>query len=302
MAVHTPLRGLRCFCVAAECLSFKEAANQLYLTPSAVSHQIKQLEESLGFSLFERQTRAVLLTAEGRRFYQAIHPVLSTLSTTVAEFCQSKKEQVVSITLPEFFASEFFVPRLVGWSTQHPQVNLRLETVKSRQDASRHTDLQIVLASSKPTDKTAYQLFAISYVPACSPELFQRLQGEPADLPLLETVPLIVHQARPWCWHQWADQAGYDDFRPRQIIQLDSMFSVARAAQQGLGIALIPLPISQSWFDSGTLVRLFDEELHTRDHYYLVQHEQHQQKPEIQLLIDWILAGFAKCNNSGTDE
>ncbi|WP_333797227.1 LysR substrate-binding domain-containing protein [Rheinheimera sp.] len=302
MAVHTPLRGLRCFCVAAECLSFKETASQLYLTPSAVSHQIKQLEESLGFSLFERQTRAVILTAEGRRFYQAIHPVLHTLSATVAEFCQSKREQVVSITLPEFFASEFFVPRLVGWSTQYPQVNLRLETVKSRQDPSRHTDLQIVLASSKPTDKTAYQLFAISYVPACSPELFQRLQGEPADLPLLETVPLIVHQARPWCWHQWADQAGYDDFRPRQIIQLDSMFSVARAAQQGLGIALIPLPISQSWFDSGTLVRLFDEELHTRDHYYLVQHEQHQQKPEIQLLIDWILAGFAKCNNSGTDE
>lgn len=293
MAVHTPLRGLRCFCVAAECLSFKETASQLYLTPSAVSHQIKQLEESLGFSLFERQTRAVLLTAEGRRFYQAIHPVLQSLSATVAEFCQSKREQVVSITLPEFFASEFFVPRLVGWSSQHPQVNLRLETVKSRQEVSRHTDLQIVLASSKPTDKTSYQLFPISYVPACSPEWYQRLQGEPGELPSLETVPLIVHQARPWCWHQWADQAGYDDFRPRQIIQLDSMFSVARAAQQGLGVALIPLPISQAWFESGSLVRLFEEELHTRDHYYLVQHDDSQNKPEIQLLIDWVLTRFA---------
>ncbi len=296
MAVHTPLRGLRCFCVAAECLSFKETASQLYLTPSAVSHQIKQLEENLGFSLFERQTRAVVLTAEGRRFYQAIQPVLQSLSATVAEFCQTKREQVVSITLPEFFASEFFVPRLVGWSSQHPQVNLRLETVKSRQESSRHTDLQIVLASSKPTDKTSYQLFPISYVPACSPEWYQRLQGEPGELPSLETVPLIVHQARPWCWHQWADQAGYDDFRPRQIIQLDSMFSVARAAQQGLGVALIPLPISQAWFDSGSLVRLFDEELYTRDHYYLVQHEDNLQKPEIQLLIDWVLAGFAKTN------
>ena len=296
MAVHTPLRGLRCFCVAAECLSFKETASQLYLTPSAVSHQIKQLEENLGFSLFERQTRAVMLTAEGRRFYQAIQPVLQSLSATVAEFCQTKREQVVSITLPEFFASEFFVPKLVGWSSQHPQVNLRLETVKSRQETSRHTDLQIVLASSRPTDKTSYQLFPISYVPACSPDWYQRLQGEPGELPSLETVPLIVHQARPWCWHQWADQAGYDDFRPRQIIQLDSMFSVARAAQQGLGVALIPLPISQAWFDSGSLVRLFDEELHTRDHYYLVQHEDSQLKPEIQLLIDWVLAGFAKTN------
>ncbi len=72
MAVHTPLRGLRCFCVAAECLSFKDTARQLYLTPSAVSHQIKQLEEQLGFSLFERQTRAVVLSRQGQQFYQSI--------------------------------------------------------------------------------------------------------------------------------------------------------------------------------------------------------------------------------------
>jgi DNA-binding transcriptional LysR family regulator len=109
---------------------------------------------------------------------------------------------------------------------------------------------------------------------------------------------LIVHQARPWCWHQWADQAGYEDFRPKQIIQLDSMFSVARAAQQGLGVALIPLPISQAWFDSGSLVRLFAEELHTRDHYYLVQHDSSEGRPEIQLLIDWVLARFCAHNYS----
>jgi len=297
MPVHTPLRGLRCFCVAAECLSFKETASQLYLTPSAVSHQIKQLEESLGMSLFERQTRAVILTAEGRRFYQAINPLMQGLSATVAEFCQTKREQVVSITLPEFFASEFFVPRLVGWSAQHPAINLRLETVKSRQEVTKHTDLQIILASSKPTDKKAHQLFPISYVPACSADWYQRLMVDPLELPALETVPLIVHQARPWCWHQWADQAGYEDFRPKQIIQLDSMFSVARAAQQGLGVALIPLPISQAWFDSGSLVRLFAEELHTRDHYYLVQHDSSEGRPEIQLLIDWVLARFCAHNH-----
>ncbi|MDZ7903018.1 MAG: LysR family transcriptional regulator [Rheinheimera sp.] len=75
MAVHTPLRGLRCFCVAAECLSFKETARQLYLTPSAVSHQIKQLEENLGFALFERQTRAVVLTTEGPTILPSDQPV-----------------------------------------------------------------------------------------------------------------------------------------------------------------------------------------------------------------------------------
>lgn len=90
MAVHTPLRGLRCFCVAAECLSFKDTARQLYLTPSAVSHQIKQLEDRLGFTLFERQTRAVVLSREGQRFYQAVKPLLQGLESTVQEFCQKK--------------------------------------------------------------------------------------------------------------------------------------------------------------------------------------------------------------------
>jgi len=292
MAVHTPLRGLRCFCVAAECLSFKETARQLYLTPSAVSHQIKQLEESLGFALFERQTRAVVLTTEGRRFYLAINPLLQGIASTVSEFCQQQREQRVSISLPEFFASEFFVPRLVGWSELHPAINLQLETVKSRSEPGRHTDLQIVLASSKPTDKPSFQLFPISYVPACSPELYLRLQGDEAQLAPLENAPLIVHQARPWCWHQWADQNGFDDFRPRQIIQLDSMFSVARAAQQGLGVALIPLPISTGWFESGSLVKLFADELTTRDFYYLVRHENVDNRPEIQLLINWVLQKF----------
>ena len=70
------------------------------------------------------------------------------------------------------------------------------------------------------------------------------------------------------------------------------LFSVARAAQQGLGVALIPLPISQAWFDNSSLVRLFEDELHTRDHYYLVQHEADDSRPEIQLLTNWVLEKF----------
>ena len=80
MTIHTPLRGLRCFCVAAECLSFKETAKQLYLTPSAVSHQIKQLEDNLNHSLFERKTRAIALTETGKRFYQEVQPLLAQLA------------------------------------------------------------------------------------------------------------------------------------------------------------------------------------------------------------------------------
>lgn len=292
MPIHTPLRGLRCFCVAADCLSFKDTAQQLCLTPSAVSHQIKQLEQQLGISLFERQTRAIRLTSEGHRFYQAILPLMRGLADTIGEFSRHAPEQVVSITLPEFFASEFFLPRLIGWTTQYPAINLRIETVKTRQDHSHYSDVQILLSHTKPTDKPSHLLFPISYVPAGNQHWFQRMQLQDNPLAALEDAVLIVHQARPWAWHQWADQAGFEDFRPKQIIQLDSMFSVARAAQQGLGIALIPLPISQNWFDNASLYRLSTIELTTRDHYYLVQHESTTSRTEVQLLVDWVLEKF----------
>ncbi len=103
LPIQTPMRGLRCFCVAAECLSFKETAKKLYLTPSAVSHQIKQLEENLNLQLFERQTRAIVLTEVGKQFYLAIEPLMQQLATTIGEFSQAERMLEVSISMPEFF-------------------------------------------------------------------------------------------------------------------------------------------------------------------------------------------------------
>ncbi|WP_351189017.1 LysR family transcriptional regulator [Shewanella sp. TB4-MNA-CIBAN-0142] len=288
--LHTSMRGLRCFCVAAECLSFKDTAKRLYLTPSAVSHQIKQLEESLNQSLFIRQTRAVTLTEVGARFYQAIEPVMQQLVNTVSEFNQSDRMLEVSISMPEFFASELFMPKLIGWSSKYPTINLKLETIKSRSDTIKHTDVSIMLSGKQQTNADVYDLFPITYIPACNAQLHAELSSQ--GFKALTKVPLILHKARPYAWHQWAENVGFDAFQPKQIIQLDSMFSVARAAEQGLGIALIPLPISQAWFDNGTLLPLFPHPLFSHDRYYLIRHTNEQQRPEVQLLIDWILKSF----------
>ncbi len=88
MSIQTPIRGLRSFCVASKCLSFKHAASQLFLTPSAVSHQIKQLETQLGTSLFKRGTRTIELTSAGKQFYQSIQPIIHQLESTISEFTQ----------------------------------------------------------------------------------------------------------------------------------------------------------------------------------------------------------------------
>lgn len=290
LPLHTSMRGLRCFCVAAECLSFKETAKELYLTPSAVSHQIKQLEETLNLSLFIRQTRSVALTEVGARFYQAIEPVMQQLVNTVSEFNQSDRMLEVSISMPEFFASELFMPKLIGWSSKYPNINLKLETIKSRSDVIKHTDVSIMLSGKQQPSDNVYDLFPITYMPACNAQLHSELSSQ--GFKALTKVPLILHKARPYAWHQWADNIGFEQFKPKQIIQLDSMFSVARAAEQGLGVALIPLPISQAWFDNKILIPLFPQPLYSHDRYYLTRHSNEQQRPEVQLLIDWILKSF----------
>ncbi|MCI2283867.1 LysR family transcriptional regulator [Colwellia sp. MSW7] len=289
--MQTPIRGLRSFCVASKCLSFKHAASQLFLTPSAVSHQIKQLEEQLGTPLFKRGTRTIKLTSAGKQFYQSIQPIIHQLESTISDFTQKQQNQTIIISLPEFFASELFVPSLTLWSESNPTINLQLETVKSSKEQSQSADLSIVLANGKPNANIVHELFPIRYAPTCNKKLYKKLKS--SGFSALKTTPLILHSSRPWSWHQWADKNGIDDFDPKQIIQFDSMFGVARAAQQGMGIALIPLPMSKAWFSEELLIKLFDEELFTNDKYYLIQHENMDERPELALFAEWVKSNFS---------
>lgn len=293
MAIQTPIRGLRCFCVAAHTLSFKKTSGLLYLTPSAVSHQIKQLEEQLGFKLFVRKTRSLALTDKGYQFYRAINPIVSELEETVQSYMQSKINQNISIAAPEFFASELFIPALKQWSELHPDINLDLDTMKNiEENGDKTSDLSIVLSGSRPRVGRIFDLFPIKYVPACNDEIRRKakLKGEA----ILEELPLLLHRARPWAWHQWAEKSGINDFKPKKIIQLDSMYAVAKATQQGLGLALIPLPVSASWFKNRLLYQVFEQELLTSDCYYLVQNYLDKQNHSIDVFIDWITTQFSQ--------
>lgn len=289
MPVQTPIRGLRSFCIAAKCLSFKHAATQLYLTPSAVSHQIKQLEEQLGTSLFKRNTRSIELTSAGNQFYRSIQPIITELEMTITDFTESKQNKTIVVSLPEFFASELFVPKLGAWADVNPSINLQLETVKSTEH-SKTADLSIILSSGKPNASIVHELFSIRYVAACNKDMYQKWASKGVNA--LEEVPLILHKSRPWSWHKWADENDIPSFDPKQVIQLDSMYGVARAAQQGMGIALVPVPICKTWFEEQSLIKIFDDELRTKDKYYLVQHDRIEAASELALFSDWVKSNF----------
>ena len=286
MAYLASIRGLRSFCIAAKCLSFKNAAAELFISPSAISHQVKHLEEQLGISLFKRQTRALELTPMGLQFYKSILPIMNELDSTVSEFTHTEEKTIITISMPEFFASELFVPRLAEWASSSNRIDLQLETVKPGQSQDRPSDLSIVLSNCEPTTGITHELFALKYLPACNLALYSEWKDKVYQA--LNQVPLIVHQARPWAWHQWADRALVDDFNPKQLIQLDSMFAIARAAQQGMGLALIPMPIGTTWFTEKQLFQIHPNALMTSDRYFLVQHKERKNQKALKAFIQWV--------------
>lgn len=165
------LRALRVFCAAAERESFREAAEASFLTSSAVSHQIKQLEAELGVRLFERTPRSLKLTDDGHAFYHDIVPVIADLDTIAAK--HSKTEQLLSlrISVQPFFASELFVPRLPEFVEQYPDINISIDT--SDETPEKHpgvADVSLRIFKKPPTTLSFDRLFPLRLTPAGSPD------------------------------------------------------------------------------------------------------------------------------------
>ena len=285
------LRGLRTFCVAAENESFRDAADRLFVTASAVSHQIKNLEDELGQKLFERSSRSLTLTETGRSLLSDIKPIITNLDEVASRYRQSAGQQTLSISVQPFFASELFIPRLPDFATRHPDVDIKLDT--SDESIERHpsgADVSIRVFKSAPEGLASDRLFPLRLVPAASPQVRDRV-----DLTgnrVVCDVSLIVHDSRPKAWRQWQKSSGVRLPDDTSAVRLDSMIAVARAAERGLGIALVPVQLSDTWFESGSLVPLSEHELVMPDAYYFVCRRTDEDKDAVGKLRQWVLQNF----------
>jgi LysR family glycine cleavage system transcriptional activator len=287
------LRNLRAFCAAARHHSFKVAADELFLTPSAISHQMKELEDSLGVRLFERKTRSLDLTIAGQTLLDEVEPLLEALDRSLAQIARRNGRQTLRVQLPPFFASELFIPRLTSFCAAHPQIDIQLDTSDPRPSSHPPTmDVSILLAESEPQGVTSQRLFSLALTAACSKDHagnVARFGGE-----VFRHLALIVHRARPYAWSSWADEVGLAAPEPKNVIELDSMSAVVRAAERGVGVALVPSLLCDSWFRSGALVRIFSVELQTNETYFLVNRPRDVHKPEVQALTSWALEQFSR--------
>lgn len=285
------LRGLRTFCIAAEQESFRDAADKLYVTASAVSHQVKNLEDELGKKLFDRHTRALSLTPAGQSLYEDIRPLIVKLDDVTSRHKEAAPRSTLFLSVQPFFASEIFVPRLQQFRNENPDIDIRIDT--SDESSEKHpakADVSIRVFKSKPKNLVAERLFSLRLVPAAAPEFRDKLKVKGKRI--LSEFPLIVHETRSRAWQKWQQESGIELPDNATLLRLDSMIAVARAAERGLGAALVPAQLGASWFRSGGLVRLFPHDLVTEDAYYFVCRPDDADGAHIQSLKGWVLQEF----------
>ena len=288
------LRALRTFCVAAEHESFRTAGEELFITASAVSHQVKSLEEELGEQLFERGSRSLRLTETGRSLYEETYPLIAQIDEVVARYKQGglALRNSVRISVQPFFANEYFVPRLPEFTAAHPDIDIQVGA--SDESSEKHpadADLSIRLFRSAPKGLVSDLLFPLRLVPAGSPEFARSVKVR--NKAIVSEFPIIVHDTRPQAWKRWSAASGIELPEDAKVTRLDTMTAAARAAERGVGAAMMPLGLGDKWFESGGLVRLFDYELKTDVSYYLVCSEDSAADPAAGRLREWILQTFS---------
>jgi len=282
------LKALKVFQEAGRYLSFKEAAEVLFISPSAVSHQVRNLENSLGIDLFVRKTRALELTDAGRKYFTFLDEMFSRLEAETHQLFAEYGRGLIRLCVPPFFANELLLPRLRSFQALMPDTDIQLTTQPSLMKAHpAEADLSIMLGKDEWQELVTHRLFAHRLVVACAQSLIPAL--DPASFASLDGQTLIVHESRPNAWVNWAKVLGVPPPRAGKIIRFDSMSSLMQAAAQGLGVAIVSWPLSRRWFLSGALVRVFEKEVDTGEHFYLAHRPGEHERLDIMQLIDWII-------------
>lgn len=284
-----PLHALEAFERAALGGSFKTAAQQLHLTPSAVSHQIKALEEFLGFNLFRRGNRSLELSDGGKAYLKVVQETLQRLREGSGRVAERYGRATLKISMGPFIASEIVVPALPDFQERHPQIDVHIETSLRPVDLL-HEDVDIALRFGRGRYRgvRAHLLLEVDAVPVCDPATARKLgKRSPEDL---HDVALINSTPMPDAWPLWSQLVGTRLGKPKRDLWLDSYFAMVRAAEEGAGLALGLVPIVNPWLRRRRLATPWPR-LRARipQAYYLLHRSEDARRHEVLAFRDWLL-------------
>ena len=282
-----PVHALSAFEAAARHASFALAAEELCITPSALSHRIRLLEEHLCERVFAREGRTVTLTEFGHRYLDVVRLALRTLADFPLPNKVSQNQLRVKVTLPPTFARHMFIPRLASFTQRHPEIEIEIFLFVPLYDLSlSESDVEVRFGAGEYPNLITKKLFIEPAFAISSPAYLKTIAPlhKPADL---KHANLLRSALEPW--QPWFDAAGLDWPEPAYGLRLDDLGLLLEAVKHGHGVGLTRQHFAQELIDKGEVVRLFDTQVDSPPHaYYLVHEAQAVIRPEVQLFINWI--------------
>ncbi|WP_286232784.1 transcriptional regulator GcvA [Thalassotalea sediminis] len=295
-----PLNALKAFEASARQLSFTRAAEELFVTQAAISHQIKSLEEHLGLKLFMRKNRALLLTEEGQAYYQDIKDVFRSLQDATERLLARGAKGAITVSLQPSFAIQWLVPRLHTFNVLNNDIDVRIKAVDQTDHLlTEDVDVAIYYGRGRWPGVHADKLHTEYLVPVCSPLL---LDG---PKPLKSTQDLtnhtLLHDTSRRDWKRWFKDAGIKATNVNHGPIFSHSAMVVQAAVHGQGIALAQRILAQPELDAGRLVMPVEHSLISKNAFYIVCREHQMELGKIAAFREWVLETVANEEELGNE-
>jgi LysR family glycine cleavage system transcriptional activator len=286
-----PLRALTAFEAAARLGSFRLAAGELGITRSAISHQVKGLEQRLGVQLFRRDARRAELTQIGQAYYPAIRDAFDQIDIHTRTLRPPVADNELTIQVYVTVALKWLIPRLYDFERRYPDMKVRLSTSYFDWDFDeKNVDAGLILARSRSPDHYYRPLFRSLLAPVCSPDL---LKGPmPAHALGSEEAWLYVYTAEE-DWHLWLEAAGVNGIKLADRLAFDSYILAQEAAIEGRGLAMTIGPFATEEIKTGRLAMPFPLLVPHRHNWLFACNAEHRMKPKIKRFEDWLVRQVA---------
>lgn len=288
MANDPPLRAVRAFEAIARTGSITLAAQELAISPSAVSHQLRILEDFLQLPLTERQGRGLLLSVQGREYYRSIRTAFSVLRQATEHLVEQVQTRQVTISLIPLFGMGWFIPRLPLFMRANPQIEINVIYANHRNYLSDASDMSIRFGSGQWIGYQAEPLISGQMVPVASRD-FIRVHGHIDTPEQLLQMPLLHDEERS-SWDRWFLQQNVRRPIRRSGPMFEDGLLTLAAVQAGLGCALMREPLIAPYLESGELVKLWDLPLDDGRNYHLCIRTNSEMTQDGQLLYNWLRA------------
>ena len=283
-----PLRALTAFEAAARLGSFRLAAEELGITRSAISHQIKALEDVLGLTLFSREARRPELTPPGQSYYPVVREAFDQIEAQTIALKPASNDNELTVQVYVTVALKWLIPRLHDFEKRHPDMRVRLSTAYFDWDFDEgKVDAAFILARKMGGGHYYNKLFGSMLTPVCSPALLEGPNAIRTPADLAKHKLLYVYTAEE-DWHIWLEAAGVKGVELSNRLALDSYILAQEAAIDGRGVAMTIGPFAQDEIKSGRLVQPFSLMVPHRHSWQFCCEAAHRLKPKIKRFESWL--------------